>query len=176
APGDALVFLPGVGEIKRLGARLAEADLGAHVDVVELHGDLGTEAQDAALAPPRPGRRKVVLATNIAETSVTIDGVRIVVDTGLERRQIFDPVSGMSRRETQRISRASAEQRTGRAGRTAPGVCYRLWSEGAERSLAAHAPPEIVTADLAPLALDLAVWGTAASALRWLDAPPAATL
>src|SRR5690606_15386932 len=175
APGDALVFLPGVGEIKRLGARLAEA-IDAGVDVVELHGDLTAEAQDAALAPPRPGRRKIVLATNIAETSVTIYGVRIVVDTGLERRQVFDPVSGMSRRETQRIARASAEQRTGRAGRTAAGVCYRSGSESAARSLPAHAPAETVTADLAPLALELAVWGTNASALRWLDAPPAATL
>jgi ATP-dependent helicase HrpB len=118
----------------------------------------------------------IVLATNIAETSLTIDGVRIVIDAGLERRSLFDPSSGMNRLELQRISRASAEQRAGRAGRTAPGVCYRLWGEGAERSLAAYAPPEIVVADLAPLALDLAVWGTEAAALRWLDAPPAATL
>ena len=117
-----------------------------------------------------------MLATNIAETSLTIDGVRIVVDAGLERRSLFDPASGMNRLELQRISRASAEQRTGRAGRTAPGVCYRLWGEGAERSLAAYAPPEICVADLAPLALDLAVWGTEAAKLRWLDAPPAATL
>jgi len=117
-----------------------------------------------------------VLATNIAETSLTIDGVRIVVDAGLERRSLFDPSSGMNRLEVQRISRASAEQRAGRAGRTAPGVCFRLWGEGAERSLAAFAPPEVCVADLAPLALDLAVWGTEASSLRWLDAPPAATL
>ena len=117
-----------------------------------------------------------MLATNIAETSLTIDGVRIVVDAGLERRSLFDPASGMNRLEVQRISRASAEQRAGRAGRTAPGVCYRLWGEGAERSLAAYAPPEVCVADLAPLALDLAVWGTEASALRWLDPPPAATL
>ena len=116
------------------------------------------------------------MATNIAETSLTIDGVRIVVDAGLERRSLFDPASGMNRLELQRISRASAEQRTGRAGRTAAGVCYRLWGEGAERSLAAYAPPEICVADLAPLALDLAVWGTEAANLRWLDAPPAATL
>ena len=105
-----------------------------------------------------------MLATNIAETSLTIDGVRIVVDAGLERRSLFDPASGMNRLELQRISRASAEQRAGRAGRTAPGVCYRLWGEGAERSLAAYAPPEICVADLAPLALDLAVWGTDADA------------
>ena len=117
-----------------------------------------------------------MLATNIAETSLTIDGMRIVVDAGIERRSLFDPASGMNRLEVQRISRASAEQRAGRAGRTAPGVCFRLWGEGAERSLAAFAPPEVCVADLAPLALDLAVWGTEANSLRWLDAPPAATL
>ncbi len=126
--------------------------------------------------PARAGRRKIVLATNIAETSLTIDGVRVVIDAGLERRSLFDPASGMNRLELQRISRASAEQRAGRAGRTAPGVCYRLWGEGAERSLAAYAPPEVCVADLAPLALDLAAWGTEAGALQWLDAPPAATL
>jgi ATP-dependent helicase HrpB len=128
------------------------------------------------LRPARAGRRKIVLATNIAETSLTIDGVRIVVDAGLERRSLFDPSSGMNRLEVQRISRASAEQRAGRAGRTAPGVCFRLWGEGAQRSLAAYAAPEVCVADLAPLALDLAVWGTQADSLRWLDAPPAATL
>jgi ATP-dependent helicase HrpB len=174
--GDALVFLPGAGEIRRTQARLAEAALGADVDVLPLYGELRPDEQDAAIAPARPGRRKVVLATNIAETSLTIDGVKIVIDAGLERRNAFDPASGMSRLETQRISRASAEQRAGRAGRTSPGVCYRLWGEGAQRSLAPFAPPEIATADLAPLALDLAVWGTPATELRWLDPPPAATL
>ncbi len=124
----------------------------------------------------RAGRRKVVLATNIAETSLTIDGVRAVVDAGLERRNVFDPATGMSRLVTQRISGASAEQRAGRAGRTAPGVCFRLWGESAERTLAPHAAPEIATADLAPLALDLAVWGTSAADLAWLDPPSAATL
>ena len=114
------------------------------VDVLPLFGELAAGEQDAALKPARPGRRKIVLATNIAETSLTIDGVRIVVDAGLERRSLFDPSSGMNRLEVQRISRASAEQRAGRAGRTAPGVCYRLWGEGAERSLAAYAPPEVV--------------------------------
>lgn len=176
SPGDALVFLPGIGEIRRVGERIAAAAASAAADVLELHGDLGSEAQDAALKPARPGRRKLVLATNIAETSLTIDGVRIVVDSGLERRQVFDPATGMNRRETVRIARASAEQRTGRAGRTAPGVCWRLWSESAERSLAATADPEILTADLCPLVLDLAVWGTDASALRWLDPAPVATL
>ena len=172
--GDMLVFLPGAGEIRRVQGTLA--DLGANIDVLPLYGELVGADQDAALRPARAGRRKIVLATNIAETSLTIDGVRIVVDAGLERRSLFDPASGMNRLELQRISRASAEQRAGRAGRTAPGVCYRLWGEGAERSLAAFAPPEIQVADLAPLALDLAVWGTDAEKLRWLDAPPAATL
>jgi ATP-dependent helicase HrpB len=174
APGDMLVFLPGAGEIRRVQGMLS--DIGNDVDVLPLFGELGPGEQDAALRPAKPGRRKIVLATNIAETSLTIDGVRIVVDSGLERRSLFDPSSGMSRLEVQRISRASAEQRAGRAGRTAAGVCFRLWGEGADRSLAAYAPPEVCVADLAPLALDLAVWGTQANDLRWLDAPPAATL
>jgi ATP-dependent helicase HrpB len=175
--GDLLVFLPGAGEIRRVERRLREEfALGADVDVLPLYGELRPDEQDAALARARAGRRKVVLATNIAETSLTIDGVRVVVDSGLERRSLFDPVSGMSRLETQRIARASAEQRAGRAGRTAPGVCYRLWGESADRSLAAYAAPEIAVADLVPLALDLAVWGTSAGELRWLDPPPAATL
>ena len=172
--GDMLVFLPGAGEIRRVQGTLANPGNG--VDVLPLYGELAGGEQDAALRPARAGRRKIVLATNIAETSLTIDGVRIVVDAGLERRSLFDPASGMNRLELQRISRASAEQRTGRAGRTAAGVCYRLWGEGAERSFAAYAPPEICVADLAPLALDLAAWGTDAANLRWLDAPPAATL
>src|SRR6186713_2611617 len=174
AEGDLLVFLPGAGEIRRVQGMLG--DIGSNVDVTPLYGELAAGDQDAALKPAKPGRRKIVLATNIAETSLTIDGVRIVVDSGIERRSLFDPSSGMSRLEVQRISRASAEQRAGRAGRTAPGACFRLWGEGAERSLAAYAPPEVCVADLAPLALDLAVWGTQAHALRWLDAPPAATL
>jgi ATP-dependent helicase HrpB len=177
ADGDVLVFLPGAAEIRRVERRLVdEASRAVNVDVLPLYGELAPNEQDAALAPARGGRRKVVLATNIAETSLTIDGVRVVVDCGLERRSFFDPVTGMSRLETQRIARASAEQRAGRAGRTAPGVCYRLWSESADRSLAAYAAPEIAVADLVPLALDLAAWGTPAEGLRWLDAPPAATL
>ena len=174
SPGDMLVFLPGAGEIRRVQGMLDF--LGRDVDVYPLYGELASGDQDAALKPSPAGRRKIVLATNIAETSLTIDGVRVVIDAGLERRSLFDPSSGMNRLELQRISRASAEQRAGRAGRTAPGVCYRLWGEGAERSLAAYAPPEVCVADLAPLALDLAVWGTEAEALKWLDAPPAATL
>jgi ATP-dependent helicase HrpB len=173
SPGDMLVFLPGAGEIRRVQGML---DAPRDVDVMPLYGELPAAAQDAALRPALAGRRKVVLATNIAETSLTIDGIRIVIDAGVERRSLFHPASGMNRLETQRISRASAEQRAGRAGRTAPGVAYRLWGEGAERSLAAYAPPEVCVADLAPLALDLAAWGTEASALRWLDPPPAATL
>src|SRR5689334_9346229 len=174
SPGDMLVFLPGAGEIRRVQGMLDF--VGRDVDVYPLYGELAAGDQDAALKPAPAGRRKIVLATNIAETSLTIDGVRIVIDAGLERRSLFDPASGMNRLELQRISRASAEQRAGRAGRTAPGVCYRLWGEGAERSLAAHAPPEVCVSDLAPLALDLAVWGTDADHLRWLDPPPAATL
>ncbi|MDB6044821.1 MAG: hrpB [Gammaproteobacteria bacterium] len=147
------------------------------VRVLPLFGELAIEDQDAALTPAAPGTRKVVLATNIAETSLTIQGVRVVVDSGLVRRSMFDPSTGMSRLETQRISRASADQRQGRAGRLEPGVCYRAWSEGAHRSLAPFTSPEIVEADLVPLALDLANWGTRDSSdLRWLDPPPAAML
>lgn len=147
------------------------------VRVLPLFGELASDDQDAALTPAAPGTRKVVLATNIAETSLTIQGVRVVVDSGLVRRSMFDPSTGMSRLETQRISRASADQRQGRAGRLEPGVCYRAWSEGAHRSLAPFTPPEIVEADLVPLALELASWGARDSSdLRWLDAPPAAML
>jgi ATP-dependent helicase HrpB len=147
------------------------------VRVFPLFGELSGDDQEAALMPAAQGGRKVVLATNIAETSLTIQGVRVIVDSGLVRRSLFDPATGMSRLETQRISRASAEQRQGRAGRIEPGVCYRLWSEGAQRSLAPFTPPEMAEADLAPLALELASWGARdASELRWLDAPPAAML
>jgi ATP-dependent helicase HrpB len=181
-PGDVLVFMPGAAEIRRVQALLeaSRREVEAAGDVVRilpLYGELAGELQDAALAPAEPGTRKIVLATNIAETGLTVPGVRIVVDSGLMRRARFDPVTGMSRLETQRISRASAEQRAGRAARTAPGVCYRAWSEGAHGSLAAFTPPEISDADLAPLALELASWGIReAGALRWLDAPPAAML
>jgi ATP-dependent helicase HrpB len=174
AEGDILVFLPGAREIRRMQALLR--DVGPAVSVRPLYGELPAEEQDAALVPAGTGR-KIVLATNIAETSLTIPGVRVVVDSGLMRRARFDPVTGMGRLETQRISRASAEQRQGRAGRTAPGVCYRAWSEGAHAALAAFTAPEILDADLAPLALELASWGTReAGELRWLDAPPAAQL
>ena len=174
--GGVLVFLPGAREIRRVQS-LLEGSAPAGVAVLPLYGELGSEAQDAALAPAARGVRKLVLATNIAETSLTIPGVRVVVDSGLMRRARFDPVTGMSRLETVRISRASAEQRQGRAGRTEDGVCYRAWSQGAQATLAACTPAEIVDADLAPLALELASWGTREPRhLSWLDEPPPAML
>jgi ATP-dependent helicase HrpB len=180
--GDVLVFLPGAREIHRVRALLegsvtTAASGAGGVRLLPLYGELASEEQDAALTPGGPGARRVVLATNIAETSLTIPGVRVVVDSGLVRRSRFDPATGMSRLETERISRASAEQRQGRAGRVEPGVCYRAWGEGAQRSLAPFSPAEIVEADLTPLALELAGWGVRdAAALRWLDPPPAAML
>lgn len=174
-PGDMLVFLPGQGEIRRLQRLLENEPLPSAYDVHALYGDLSPAEQDRAIAPSTAGRRKIVLATNIAETSLTIEGVCIVVDSGLERRSRFDPASGMSKLDTVRISRASADQRQGRAGRTAPGVCYRWWLESEHASLDAHSPAEILEADLAPLALELASWGVADPLkLRWLDAPPSA--
>ncbi|MGB5101785.1 MAG: ATP-dependent helicase HrpB [Steroidobacteraceae bacterium] len=174
--GDVLAFLPGAGEIRRVAEVLATSLEPAAFAVLPLYGELSAEAQDAALRPDPRGRRKVVVATNIAETSLTIEGVRIVVDAGLERRQRFDPASGMSRLETLRISRSSADQRRGRAGRTAPGACYRLWSESVHAALLPQSPAEILEADLAPLALELACWGAEAESLAWLDPPPAAPL
>jgi ATP-dependent helicase HrpB len=177
--GDLLVFLPGAGEIRRVQARLAEAGVGLApgVAVLPLHGTLAQEEQDRAVAPGRPGERKVVLATAIAETSLTVEGVRVVVDSGRSRVPRFSPRTGMTRLETVPVSRASADQRRGRAGRLAPGVCYRLWTEQEDRQLAARSTPEILEADLAPLALELAAWGVADPLeLAWLDAPPAAAL
>jgi len=174
--GDVLVFLPGQGEIHRTQRLLEEARLPAHVHIYPLYGDLTAADQDRAIQPSQGSARKIVLATNIAETSLTIEGVRIVVDSGVVRRARFDPVTGMSSLETLRISKASADQRRGRAGRTQTGVCYRLWLESEHDSLAAHTPAEILEADLAPLALELAAWGIRdVTALRWLDAPPATT-
>lgn len=169
--GDVLVFLPGAPEIHRVAECLG--DLGKRdIDVMPLHGSLTPEEQDRALAPAASGRRKVVLATSIAETSITIDGVRVVVDCGLSRRSRFSPRTGMSRLETLRVSRAAADQRRGRAGRTAPGIGYRLWSTEEDATLLAFAPPEIIEADLAPLALDLAVAGVSDPAeLNWLTPP-----
>jgi len=175
-PGDVLAFLPGQAEIRRVQQQLEEAGLPRGVNVLPLFGDLSAAEQDAALRPGDAQHRKVVLATNIAETSLTIEGVRVVVDSGLARRARFDPATGMSSLETVRISRASADQRRGRAGRLGPGVCYRLWTESEHASLAAHTAPEILEADLAPVALDLAEWGVSdPRTLRWLDLPPAAT-
>ena len=171
--GDLLVFLPGGGEIRDLAGRLAEQAPGDLV-VAPLYGDLPKPVQDAAIRPRSDGRRRVVLATDIAETSLTIDGVTTVVDAGYCREPRFDPNRGLTRLETLRISRASAEQRAGRAGRQGPGVCYRLWTEAQHRELAERTEPEIRVADLAPLALELLRWGvTDPSQLVWLDPPPA---
>jgi len=173
--GDVLVFLPGVAEIRRVESLLGEAGLPGEVRVLPLYGDLPEDAQDRAIAPARAGERKVVLATSIAETSLTIEGVRVVVDSGLMRVPRFSPRTGMTRLETVPGSRASAEQRRGRAGRLGPGVCYRLWTEAEEAERPEHRAPEILEADLAPLALELAAWGVGdPGELRWLDPPPAA--
>lgn len=174
-PGSVLVFLPGQAEIRRvndtLAEQLAERD---EVMLCPLHGELELSAQRAAIEPAPDGKRKVVLATNIAETSLTIEGVRVVVDAGLARVPRFDPGSGMTRLETRRISRASATQRAGRAGRLEPGACYRLWSEDQHAQLAAYGEAEILQADLAGVALQLARWGVEPDELAWLDAPPVA--
>lgn len=173
--GSLLVFLPGQAEIRRVNQQLADA-LGSRPDIMlcPLHGELDLNAQRAAIEPAPKGIRKVVLATNIAETSLTIDGVRVVIDAGLARVPRFDPGSGMTRLDTQRISKASATQRAGRAGRLEPGVCYRLWSEAQHEQLAAYGAAEILQADLAGLALQLARWGVTPTQLVWLDVPPAA--
>ncbi len=175
--GDILCFLPGAAEIGRVQRALEGPDLDPAVRVLPLYGELTGAAQDAALAPASRGQRKIVLATTIAETSLTIDGIRVVVDAGLRRYSEFDPSTGMSRLVTAKVSQAAADQRRGRAGRLSTGVCYRLWSEGSQSSLAPQTAPEITHADLAPLALELACWGAAdAAALSWLDPPPAAPL
>jgi ATP-dependent helicase HrpB len=173
--GDVLVFLPGAWEIRRT-QELLQSRLGSRAELFPLYGDLPWEAQDRAIQPSA-GRRKIVLATPIAETSLTIEGVRVVVDGGFARVPQFDPGSGLSRLTTVRISRASSEQRAGRAGRLAPGACYRLWSETTQRGLVPQSLPEIRGADLAPLALELAAWGVRdARTLNWLDPPPEAAM
>lgn len=173
--GSVLVFLPGQAEIRRVHQSLHDA-LGAREDILlcPLYGELDLNAQRAAIDAAPAGKRKIVLATNIAETSLTIDGVRVVVDAGLTRVPRFDPGSGMTRLDTQRISRASAIQRAGRAGRLEPGVCYPLWSEAQHDQLAAYGSAEILQADLAGLALQLARWGVTPEQLSWLDQPPPA--
>jgi len=171
--GSALVFLPGQGEITRTAERLASR-VPAHVDIAPLYGQLSPAEQDRAIRPAEPGRRKIVLATSIAETSLTIDGVRIVVDSGFRRVPAYEPATGLTTLETRRVSRAGADQRRGRAGRTQPGVCIRLWNEGQTAALEPFDTPEILAADLSGLALDLAAWGVSdPAALAFLDPPPA---
>lgn len=171
--GSALVFLPGAREIERVAERLRTEISDPCIDIRPLYGAMSPQDQDAAIAPSPAGRRKVVLATSIAETSLTIEGVRIVVDAGLVRRPRFEPALGLSRLETVRASQAAVTQRAGRAGRLEPGVCWRLWSEGETRALPAFERPEILDADLAGLALDLSAWGVSDPAkLNWLDPPP----
>lgn len=172
--GSLLVFLPGMTEIRRAERTLLDSVLSPEVLVAPLHGDLPQEAQDRAIAPTPPAKRKIVLATSIAETSLTIDGVRVVIDAGQLRLPRFDPRTGLTRLETIRVTQDAADQRRGRAGRLEPGICYRLWTEREQASLAARRPPEILDADLAPLLLDLALWGTTdPSDLSWLTPPPA---
>jgi len=171
--GDVLVFLPGAGEIRRTAGRL-EGEIPSDVALRPLFGALSPADQDRAIRPSPRGQRKVVLATSIAETSLTIEGVRVVVDSGQMRIPRFDPGTGMTRLDTVRVTRDAADQRRGRAGRTEPGVCYRLWTPGEDRGLVPARSPEIVDAELAPLALELARWGADPADLTWLDAPPVA--
>ena len=175
--GSILVFLPGEGEIRRVENLLNESSLPGDVDVLPLYGALPQNQQDQAISPPSSGRRKIVLATAIAETSLTIEGIRVVVDGGQSRGPRFDPQSGMTRLFTEPVSLAGATQRQGRAGRLEPGICYRLWDKAAEGSFRQFAQPEILNADLAPLALDLANWGIHdPDALHWPTPPPKAPL
>jgi ATP-dependent helicase HrpB len=176
-PGGVLAFLPGQAEILRTAARLSEALKDRAVDVEPLYGALDSAAQDRAVAPAPPGRRKVVLATSIAQTSLTIEGVSVVVDSGMARVPRYDASSGLTRLVTQRESRAAADQRRGRAGRTEPGVCYRLWDERETQGLVAFDRPEILSADLSSVALDMALWGAKdPSDLAFLDPPPVAAI
>ncbi|HKK32356.1 MAG TPA: ATP-dependent helicase HrpB, partial [Desulfomicrobiaceae bacterium] len=173
--GSVLAFLPGAGEIRRAVRHLETLPQG--VSVHPLYSNLSRKEQEAAISPASAGQRKVVLATSIAETSLTIEGIRVVVDSGLARVPRFDPGSGMTRLVTERVSRASADQRRGRAGRLGPGICYRLWSETEDSLLKPFAVPEIREGDLAPLALELALWGVGdATSLAWMDVPPEGNL
>ena len=176
-PGSVLAFLPGAAEIRRTQNFLGERVHDASIEIVPLFGALDAAVQDRAIAPAPKGSRKVVLATSIAETSLTIEGVRIVVDSGVARVPRYEPDIGLTRLETVRASRAAVDQRRGRAGRTEPGVCYRLWDEPQTASLAAYTQPEILSADLSSLVLDLAQWGVSdPAALAFLDPPPAPAL
>ena len=173
--GSLLVFLPGEGEIRRVEDMLLRADLADNIDARPLYGAMALQAQDEAIRASPAGRRKIVLATTIAETSLTIEGIEAVIDTGLKRVPRFDPAAGMTSLETVRVSQASAEQRKGRAGRLGPGRCYRLWPETETRTLAAHDEPEIRSADLSGLVLEMARWGvTARDGLPWFELPPKA--
>ncbi|MGD9766307.1 MAG: ATP-dependent helicase HrpB, partial [Pseudolabrys sp.] len=175
--GSMLVFLPGAAEIRRAETLLRERVIDPAVDIVALYGALDARDQDRAIDPAPPGKRKVVLATSIAETSLTIEGVRVVIDSGLARVPRYEPDVALTRLETVRVSRAAADQRRGRAGRTEPGVCYRLWDEPQTGALEAFTRPEILAADLSPLLLDLAQWGVSdPAALPFLDPPPVAAL
>jgi ATP-dependent helicase HrpB len=175
--GSILTFLPGAAEIRRTETRLREQAADRLADIYPLYGALDAAVQDNAIAPAAPGQRKIVLATSIAETSLTIDGVRVVIDSGLARVPRYEPDVGLTRLETVRVSRAAADQRRGRAGRVEPGICYRLWDEPQTASLEPYGRPEILAADLSSLVLDLAQWGVADPAqLVFLDAPPAAAL
>ena len=175
--GSILVFLPGAAEIRRLAKHLAAAGLGPGWHIAPLYGNLTRELQDLAIAAPPAGQYKIVLATSIAETSLTIEGIRVVVDSGLSRVPRFDVGCGLTRLVTVPVTRASADQRRGRAGRMAPGKCFRLWSREQHAGLIPHARPAIMEADLASLALELALWGVGdAATLDWLDPPPRAAL
>lgn len=170
--GDVLVFLPGAGEIRQTAQLLDEEPVSAVV--VPLYGDLSFREQQDAILPRKDGMRKIVLATSIAETSLTIEGIRVVIDAGLSRVPRFDPRSGLTRLDTVRVTRDAADQRAGRAGRLGPGVCYRLWTEAVQRNLQPQRKPEILEADLAPLMLELRQWGTSdPKALTWMTTPPA---
>jgi ATP-dependent helicase HrpB len=175
--GSILAFLPGQAEIRRTETLLKDVVVDPAVDVVTLYGALDSQTQDRAISPAPAGRRKVVLATSIAETSLTIDGVRVVIDSGLARVPRYEPDVGVTRLETVRVSRAAADQRRGRAGRTEPGICYRLWDEPQTAALEAYARPEMLSADLSGMLLDLAQWGAAdPGQLSFLDPPPPGAL
>ncbi len=175
--GSLLVFLPGMAEIRRVERQLREAQLGPDVMIAPLHGELPQAEQDQAIRPAPAGIRKIVLATSIAETSLTIEGVRVVIDAGLMRVPRFDPRTGLTRLDTIRVTHDAADQRRGRAGRLEPGTCYRLWTQAEHQALLPRRPPEILEADLAPLALDLAEWGVLdATELSWIDPPPSGAL
>lgn len=175
--GDILVFLPGAGEIRRVEAYVREQEWGKNIRIAPLYGNLPQQKQDEAIGPSHRGERKVVLATSIAETSLTVEGVEVVIDSGLIRVPRFSPRTGMTRLETIQVTRSSADQRRGRAGRLGPGTCYRLWTEEEDRQLALSANPEILQSDLSQLALELAAWGVYDPAeLAWMNPPPQGAL